>query len=88
MLANQWDFEGNGEQIRVHRTELRVIDHFLENSIFIGFWLTNQVSHETEVRFGFSMLDNLLSVGPREKIRLSGSNAKSSELEARCYIYI
>jgi hypothetical protein len=86
MLPNQWDFEVNGEQIRVPRNESPSTDHFLENSIFIGSQLTNQVSHEIEVKFGFSMLDNLPSVVQAAKIHLSGSIQRSNKLEARCDI--
>jgi hypothetical protein len=71
MLANQSDSEVNGKQIRVHHFEPHTADHFLTNSFSIGFRLTNQVSHEIEVRFGFSKLDYLLSVVPGAKIRFS-----------------
>jgi hypothetical protein len=78
----------NCEQIRVPHSETHTADHFLTNSIFIGSRLTNQVSHESGVRFGFFMLDNLPSVLPVAKIRLSGIIPKSNEFKVRWYIYI
>jgi hypothetical protein len=84
LLINQSDFEANGEQIRVHRIEFQETDYFLENLIFIGFQLTNQVSHEMEVRFGFSIVDYLLSLVRGAKTCHSGSIQKSNELRGRC----
>ena len=57
-----------------------------KNSIFIGFQLTDRVSPEIEVRFGFAMLDYSVSLVPRAKMRLSGSMQKLTKLEARCTI--
>jgi hypothetical protein len=88
LLANQWDFEVNREHIRVPQFETQTAEHFPTNSIFIGFRLTNQVSHAIEVRFGFAMLDNLLFVVPGAEICLSVSMQRSNELVIRCHIYI
>ena len=85
LLTDQSDSKVNGEHIRAHRFESHVTGPSLENSIFIGSQLTNQVSHEMEVRFGFSMLDYLLSVVPGAKICHSGSIQKSDEFEVLCY---
>jgi hypothetical protein len=84
LLINQSDFEANDEQIRVRRIESYGADYFFGNSIFIGFQLTNQVSHEIEVKFGFSMLDYLLSLVPGAKTCHSGSIRKSNELRGGC----
>jgi hypothetical protein len=78
LLTDQSDSEVNGEHIRAHRFESHVTGPSLENSIFIGYQLTNQVSHETEVRFGFSMLDYLLSVGQAAKTCHSGTIQNSN----------
>jgi hypothetical protein len=87
LLANQWDFEVNREHIRVPHFETHVTHHFLKNSIFIGFRLTNHVSHDMELIFGFSMLDYLLSMVPGAKIRLSRGIHISNESGARDYTY-
>ena len=46
------------------------MDHFYENSIFIGFWLTNRVSSKTELRFSFVRLDYLWPLTFQTKIGL------------------
>jgi hypothetical protein len=77
LLTDQSDSEINGEKIRAHRFGSLVTDPLLGHSIFIGYRLTNGVAHETEVRFGFSMLDYLLTLVPGKKTRLQGSTQKS-----------
>ena len=83
-LTNHWSFEVNGEQIPIPRIDSHTVEWFLENSNFIGFQLTDRVSPEIEVRFGFAMLDYPLSVVSRAKMRLSGSMRKLTKLQVRC----
>jgi hypothetical protein len=85
MLVNQWNFEVNDKQIQVPHFVPHTTDHFPTNSIFIGSRLTNQVSYEMELIFGFSMLDYPLSVVPGAKIRFSRGIQISNESEARGY---
>ena len=47
-------------------------DHFSENSVFIGFWLTNRVSSKTESIFWFARLDSLAPLSFSAKICIPG----------------
>jgi hypothetical protein len=84
LLTEQWDFQVIDEQSRIPRFDSYAADWFLEKSIFIGFQLTDRVSHEMEVIFGFAMLDYPVSLVTRAKMRLSGSMQKLTKLEVRC----
>ena len=79
LLINQSDFDINGERIRVPRIVSHTADYFLENSILIGFRLANQVSQKIEVKFAFAMFDNLPSIVPGAKIRLTEGIQRSNE---------
>ena len=82
-LADQSDSEVNGKQIRVHHFEPHTAGHVLANSFFIGFRLTNQISHAIKVRFGCAMSDNLQLVDQRAKICTLGSIQKMDRFEPR-----